>query len=218
MGGRGSSSSKGGGGGLKTVHTNGGSFGGDTQNFSNGLGFPNYKTGAEALGPQGKPMSMSFAATGANPHYDRSGTYSEFNDNCQRCVVANEARRRGYDVTAQPTYKGDTMPQPEKWNKAFENPNPIQMKSRTQVETTMISYGNGARAVMTFNWNNGYSGHAISVEFNQGKITYLDPQAGSKYIPTELYNSIEKGTITLTRVNNLKFSDDVKYAVTKDKW
>ena len=214
MGGRGSSS---GGGGLKTTHPDGSGSSGK-KNFSNGLGFPNYKTGDEALGKQGKPMSMTMATVGANPHYDKSGTYAEFNYNCQRCVVANEARRRGYDVTAQPTYKGDTMPHGENWNKAFVNPQPQSMSTRSQVETTMASYGNGARAVMTFGWKNGHDGHAITVEYNRGKITYLDPQLGSKYISSELYSQMSKNTITLTRVDNLKFSDDVKHAVTKDKW
>lgn len=213
MGGRGSSSS--GGGGLKTLTPGGG--GGSKQHFSNGLGFQNYKTGAEALGAQGKPMSMTAATMGANPHFSRD--YSEFSENCQRCVVANEARRRGYDVTAQPTYKNDTMPMGENWNKAFENPQPKVMATRRQVEVEMASYGNGARAVMTFGWKNSTSGHAISVEYNRGKITYLDPQVGGKYTASELYNSISKrGGITLTRVDNLKFSDNVKNAVTKDKW
>lgn len=213
MGGRGSSSS--GGGGLKTLRPGGGGGGGE-QHFSDGLGFPNYKTGAEALGSQGKSMSMTQATIGANPHYSRD--YSEFSENCQRCVVANEARRRGYDVTAQPTYKNDKMPKGENWNKAFENPQPKQMTSRRQVEVEMASYGNGARAVMTFGWKDSTSGHAISVEYNRGKITYLDPQVGGKYTASELYKSISKGQITLTRVDNLKFSDDVKHAVTKDKW
>lgn len=213
MGGRGSSSS--GGGGLKTISPGGGG-GGGKQHFSDGLGFPNYKTGADALGTQGKPMSMTQATTGTNPHYSRE--YSEFSENCQRCVVANEARRRGYDVTAQPTYKGDTMPNGENWNAAFENPQPKSMKSRSQVETEMASYGNGARAVMTFGWKGGRSGHAISVEYNKGKITYLDPQVGGKYVASELYKSISKGNVILTRVDNLKFSDNVKHAVTKDKW
>ncbi len=214
MGGRGASSS--GGGGLKTLTPSGGG-GGGKQHFSNGLGFENYETGAEALGVQGKTMSMTAAALGANPHYSRD--YSEFSENCQRCVVANEARRRGYDVTAQPTYKNDAMTMGENWNKAFENPQPKSMTSRRQVETEMASYGDGARAVMTFGWKNSSDGHAISVEYNRGKITYLDPQVGGKYVASTLYNSISKGRqITLTRVDNLKFSDDVKYAVTKDKW
>ncbi len=200
---------------MKTLTPGGG--GGSKQHFSNGLGFQNYKTGAEALGAQGKPMSMTAATMGANPHFSRD--YSEFSENCQRCVVANEARRRGYDVTAQPTYKNDTMPMGENWNKAFENPQPKVMATRRQVEVEMASYGNGARAVMTFGWKNSTSGHAISVEYNRGKITYLDPQVGGKYTASELYNSISKrGGITLTRVDNLKFSDNVKNAVTKDKW
>lgn len=213
MGGRGARS-----GGIKKLHAsgNGGSGG---SNFSNGLGFQNYRTGAEALGRQGKPMNIADAVNNANPHYDKTGMYSEFNENCQRCVVAYEARRRGYDVTAQPTYRGDTMSIDENWNKAFENPQPATVTSRAQVEVTMASYGSGARAVLSFDWKDGRSGHVINVEYNRGHITYLDPQVGGKYVGSELFSAISTtSNMKLTRVDNLNFSDGVKNAVTKDKW
>lgn len=219
MGGRGASSST-----LKTVHPGGGGGGGgDDLNFSNGLGFPNYETKEAALGTKGKPMGMAEAAINANPHYDRTGTFAEFTANCQRCVVANEARRRGYDVTAQPTYRGDRMPYGDNWSKAFENPtvnhiSGTKAQARRQVETQMASSGNGTRAVMTFVWQGERRGHAISLEYRNGKVHYLDPQLGGKYIASQLYDQINPRTVTLTRVDNLKFADETRFAVTKDKW
>ncbi len=55
-------------------------------------------------------MSVKDAYAGANPYYDDTGSHAEYNMNCQRCVVAYELRRRGYDVVALPTYQGDNLP------------------------------------------------------------------------------------------------------------
>ena len=52
---------------------------------------------------------MASAMLDTNPNYN--GDYKEFSENCQRVVVAYEARRRGYDVQAQPTFKGDELNQ-----------------------------------------------------------------------------------------------------------
>lgn len=63
----------------------------------------------EALGEKGAPRSVDTALKTVNPFYSRA--YSEYSENCQRCVVAYEMQRRGYDVEAQPTYQGDKWPQ-----------------------------------------------------------------------------------------------------------
>ena len=59
---------------------------------------------------RGKPMTFEEADGGnVNPNY-KTTTYDKDGDqyynNCQCCVIAYEARRRGYDVEAGP-YKGD---------------------------------------------------------------------------------------------------------------
>ena len=61
------------------------------------------------LGTQGRPMNMDKSLKGANPFYT-GGDQGDYSNNCQRCVIAYEARRRGYDVIAQPTYAGDKLP------------------------------------------------------------------------------------------------------------
>lgn len=53
---------------------------------------------------QGKPMTFEEAnEMRGNPHYAESEGYRV---NCQTCVVANELRRRGFDVEALPNTKG----------------------------------------------------------------------------------------------------------------
>ena len=94
FGGRGAS----GGGGGQLAFSNGKWSG----NVGNQIG-----TLKDALGTRGNPKSMASAMLDSNPNYN--GDYKEFSQNCQRVVVAYEARRRGYDVEAQPTFKGDNL-------------------------------------------------------------------------------------------------------------
>lgn len=224
MGGRGSGS-----GGLPTGHPGGGK---GKQNFSqNGVGFQNYDSLKDALGEKGRPMGEARAALKANPHW--SGEYSEFSENCQRCVVAYEARRRGYDVTAQPTYRGDTMGNVVhtsrdgadwgRWQGAFKNAQPEYAGGRTgkqaqaNFESKMRDYGDGARAVVGVQWRKG-GGHVLNAENHGGKIHYIDAQTGHKYIGRELFEAAKPREITVTRTDNLKFSERAKKMVTKDKW
>lgn len=96
----------------------GGTGGGEDDDKVIGPRIP--KTLSEALGEQGAPMSMAQASVGTNPHYNPS--FDAYSSNCQRCVLTYEARRRGYDVTALPTYKGDLLPNNGDFLKGLSNP------------------------------------------------------------------------------------------------
>lgn len=166
----------------------------------------------EALGEKGREMSMAAAAAGTNPHYDTS--YDAYSSNCQRAVLTYEARRRGYDVTALPTYKGDMLPYSKDYMKALSNPNTVSTgKSVRKIEAQMKSYGNGARAIITVNKSNG-NGHAFIAEYHSGKVSYIDPQTNSRY--TKL-NLSKVASSTVTRVDNQKFTEYAKNAFTRQK-
>lgn len=224
MGGRGAGSS------LRTVRLGGGSSGGGQ--FSKGLGFQNYDTLKDALGPKGKAISIKDSVEKANPHRDKSGEYKEFNENCQRCVVAYEARRRGYDVTAQPTYKGDTLSQAYavgdkrfgNWQGAFQNMKSENVSSnspqiaRRKLEKKMSAYGDGTRGIVSVVWKDGSGGHVFNVEQVKGKTLYIDAQVGAKYEAKNLYRNIQTDKVFFFRTDNLRFSDRAKKSITKDKW
>ena len=174
-------------------------------------------TAAEALGPQGKPMSVTSAVKDANPLYN---TGAEYQFNCQRCVIATEARMRGYDVQALPTYDGDSMPSHDAYLTNFENPQTSYIQhttasaNRNDVERQMAAMGNGARATMSFGWKGAYSGHVINVMQRNGKTKYFDGQDGTEVSPSHLFNAISNSSaISLTRVDNLAFSSTVNEAV-----
>ena len=205
---------------LPTVKPGGGGGNGNGK-WSNTPNVGQPDTLKEALGTKGKPMSVYEAVRGANPYYD--GSYKEFSENCQRAVIATEARMRGYNVTAQPTYKGDKLPNtayvnPKTgvssafWQGAFKGAKQEKTPTQASVESKMKEYGNGSRGILQVQWKGG-GGHALNVVNKGGKIQYIDGQIGAKYNGKELFSKIKSSRTQLTRTDNLKFSDRAKKSV-----
>lgn len=168
---------------------------------------------AEALGPKGRPMSVDKAVGGANPFYS-SG--AEYQFNCQRAVGATEARFRGYDVQALPTFDNDTMPANNNYLDMFKGGRQAMQtikgstanSTQNKVEAAMSQHGDGSRAFMAVKWSRGDSGHVINVVQRNGKTHYYDGQDGTRVNAKSLYNAISKSVgVRLTRVDNLDFSD-----------
>lgn len=227
MGGRGTSSFASGGG----RQTSG------SDKFSSGLGPTVGATLKEALGKKGNPIPIKEAYKDANPLFEatkREG-YAEYTKNCQRCIVAYELRRRGYDVVALPTYSNDNLPNVKSyrdkqgniqyrdvWTQAFQHAKVENVGSSrnsavvTNITNLMKSYGNGARAVVGVNWQGG-GGHVFSIENRGGKIIAIDAQIGKQAsLAQALSGSIPKDT-QVTRLDNLRVSDKARFSVTSKR-
>lgn len=116
-------------------------------------------------------VAEDIAAT--NPNF-KTGL-RKWTRNCQRCVPAYEMRRRGYDVVVKPrpaTNNDELALRP--WN-AWKNVRPIAYTDVSQIETTMASWGDGARAQVVCVWQGG-GGHTFIAEQQNGKTVFLDPQ------------------------------------------
>lgn len=148
-----------------------------------------------------------------NPHYDESKKYEQ---NCQRCVVAYEARRRGFDVTAKPASLAD---EPAKhashekgWANVFENgrdslcniygSTPDEIKGN--IDAVMKSCGNGTRAVIEI--HTGNSGHVFIAEHINGKTHYIDPQTSERDVEYIFELGISANRTKLLRTDNKKFT------------
>ena len=221
MGGRGAGS--GGGGGGKMAFSNG--------KWGNGLGFENHDSLREALGTRGAEKTMGDAMLGSNPHY--SGDFREFSENCQRVVVAYEARRRGYDVTAQATFPGDTLNQIAyndskagisrgRWMGAFQDAKPVNVSATGRgaeqqvirnIERQMGSYGEGSRGVVQIFYKGG-GGHVFNVEQRNGKTHFIEAQTGRVKDFAGTMRHVRPERVALVRTDNLKFSDRAKNFVT----
>ena len=139
--------------------------------------------------------------------------------NCQRCVVAHEARMRGYDVIARPSWgDDDTLRNSGQWLSAFDyNRDAFKVctgKTGEEViksaEGIMRSFGEGARAIVVFKWDK-INGHVIAAQCqNHGIVNFGDPQWGERFAAYKLKSADIEGGIVLLRVDNLKFTDVVK--------
>lgn len=221
MGGRGSA--------FNFTIPNGG--GGGSQAFALSERLP--ETVKQAIGTKGKAKSVADALKNVNPFYSRA--YSEYSENCQRCVVAYELRRRGYDVEAQPTYQGDTWPQVipvngqrfGRWRGAFRGAKTENVGARgnnakaearvlDNLKNKMKEWGPGARAVVNIQYRGRGNGHVFNVENQGGQVSFVDAQSGNRYNTGSMKNLlhvVETGTVGLTRTDNLRISDRAKNLV-----
>ncbi len=143
--------------------------------------------------------------------------------NCQRCVVAHEARMRGYDVIARLSWGSeDPMPKVVNWLNIFEETGRAIYKCEGEkleeiekdIAAQMTEWGKGSRAFVWFQWENPFhqdrDGHVIVTHLNEnGFVQYGDPQTG-KIGAIRCLSGAKLGSVKLMRVDNLKFTDEVK--------
>ena len=195
-----------------------------TGRWSGSLGGVVPDTLAEAIGTRGEPNSIAEAVVATNPHH--SFSYREYSENCQRCVVAYELNRRGYDVTALPTYRGDTLNRVAyfnpstgtfegRWKGAFRNAKTENVGSATpggvmsNIERRMRSYGDGSRAVVQVFYKSG-GGHVFNVENQGGRVVYVEAQTGRMREAARTFGSVRTNQVNLVRTDNLRISERAK--------
>lgn len=193
------------------------------------LGFANHETLKEAIGTRGAALAPDEAMKGANPHY--SVNFAEYSENCQRAVVAYELRRRGYTVTAQPTYKGDTLgysvPHVNKdggrnglWMGAFQGAKTqtigasTRKKTIANIEAAMSGFGSGSRAIVRVQWSGNNGGHVFNAEREGSKTVYRDAQTGRKVNISHYMDMARPSKTQIVRTDNLRISERAKKSVT----
>lgn len=199
-------------------------------NWSNGIGTKVADTLREALGRKRAPIDMTSAYKDANPNYDASGTYREYTENCQRCVVAYELRRRGYDVTALPTYSGDTMPQARmignrkfgRWQGAFKGARPINVGAKnpngvvSNIRNKMQEFEDGSRGVVSITYKGKRYGHVFNVEQRKGTTYFVDAQSGDRIRAKNFFAITKTAEVNLVRTDSLRVSERAKNLVTSE--
>lgn len=183
----------------------------------NPLGDPKSIAGAD----RGEPMSREEADGGnANPNFNQGGGYMT---NCQTCVVAYEARLRGFDVQAKPNDRtGKTAELSRNTNDAWIDPatgkavEPFKYSQNqgAEIPTTAKQcrkwlndkVQDGARYTFSFGWKGrGNTGHIISVDKDsRGHLRMYDPQNG------KTLNSKEVDTL-LGRIRYTRTIAGIKY-------
>lgn len=165
-----------------------------------------------------------------NVNYGKGRQYSV---NCQSCVVANELRRRGFDVTAHGNYKKGDIPEKlsMQTNLAWIDPNTGEMPKKQKAGGMYIDGYNiktktfarmlkefdeltkeAGRYHIDFGWKKSRSGHIITAErMEDGSIRVYDPQTGEVISNFRKYADriAPKYGINVLKVDNLLINTDI---------
>lgn len=179
---------------------------------------------------------IASCAAAVNRNYGAKGAGDMWAANCQRCVVAYEMRRRGYDVVAKPRPvdgNGDRYPDDSvadrrsgrSYADAFVDGQGRARSAKwfdetpgddlvAAVEREMSGYGVGSRAFLTVNDPaNPSNGHVFVIECTDEGVRYVDPQCGKVIGDAYLRDCYSKaGSVfspSLLRVDDLQPTDIV---------
>lgn len=164
-----------------------------------------------------------------------SKEYDWYTSNCQRCIIAYEMRRRGYNVEANKyNNRGDEIYNTDRsLTRAFldynemhtkryaTQPNGEKYPSRgaliRSMANDMKSEGEGARFVLSWDWKNCRYGHTVNAEVTNGEVIIYDAQINKTYTAKDLIDrkDLRATTLTCTRVDNLTLSNRLEDLV---KW
>jgi len=176
---------------------------------------------------KGEPMGKTEADTSnANPRFlMESGSQT----NCQTCVVAYEARRRGYDVEATLNKRNSFNERiSQDWRSPFyevETGLPIRAKTlegntpQKAEKWLMDNTRPGERYVMSLEWKDG-GGHVVNVERDASGVHVIDAQSGLNGSAKDYMKLIKlrgREPPELLRVDNAGFNPDICDRILKPK-
>lgn len=196
----------------------------------NGLNDPKTIGGVKA----GEPMSHNEADdSNANPNYAKSTGYQV---NCQSCVVAYEARLRGYDVTAKANTRANQSAQylSHMTHHAWIDPatgkypdltrnDPTKVKNAKQTRQWLEeTVQTGERYTFSHGWaGRGNTGHIVNLDRDsKGNLRITDAQCGKTYTGDSLDGYLSRtksvtsvygtklGRLGLLRVDNLQINPE----------
>lgn len=135
--------------------------------------------------------TASEALRGANPRYNDDPQYRV---NCTNAVTSYELRRRGYDVEAAPLEAGRTGRTVQEFMDAWggdaryvaDNP---AIDRQDLVDRIRAEWPDGGRGFVMVQYGSGLrrGGHIFSVEYQNGKVHWIDPQTGQAFNESDNY-------------------------------
>ncbi len=157
-----------------------------------------------------KPLGID----GVNPRFGEDRRYQT---NCQRCVVVNEARERGYDVSALPddgNWDGVRF-----WEDFYDPRNSVRVCAngrmfRRDLERKAAKDPDGSRYVVRIRLKSTGGGHFFSAYKTKNGIVYKDPQDTRRNAADHFLDAGGRpGDSWFMRVDNRMFAQDAKDAI-----
>ena len=162
-----------------------------------------------------KDLSIISDIKATNPGFS-SHTF-EYMENCQRCVAAYEARRRGFNVIAKPRILSRTDPLPYMtnplgWPAVYKDHKLESCGADTgklakeKIEALMKSYGDKSRAIVKVDWLMQNKGHLFIAENQNDIIYFVDPQTGSLDVAW-YFSYINPKSVFIMRTDQTPFTE-----------
>lgn len=182
-----------------------------------------YKLNKSLSEPMDDAQIMSKVVKDINKDYPGFGT----KQNCRRCTLAYEMRRRGYDVTATKTTNArgqhgaglkkaaNTKTGRFDWGENYIFPNgPANFKDKSAAPNALFKAlskePNGSRGEVSIAWAMG-GGHSIAYEIVKGKPMIIDTQSGKRIKNADDWNAQYKlttGAVYTSRLDNKPLNND----------
>lgn len=175
-------------------------------------------------------INVETVAKSVNPKIDQDIDFRAYSQNCANCVVATEARFRGYDVIAKGrdfsrdsniySFYYDNRQGHGSWTDSFKNMKgePIEVKRKNQIASAiadkMQEYGEGSRAVIFVQWDGKTVGHYFNVMNEKGKTIFFDSQDGKIGKEAEDYfMSVKPSKTRIWRTDDKEMTDFIRKVV-----
>ncbi|MFR0558078.1 toxin glutamine deamidase domain-containing protein [Pseudoscardovia radai] len=148
--------------------------------------------------------SLKACLEGTNPRFDEG---PEWQNNCQRCVVAYRMRRLGYAVQAtacEVTANGQLSLWDwgvRHWREAFKGMREVPCAGRDEAEAVAKSWGDGGCGVVYVTWSKTGDGHVFIAENIKGVVHFMDPQTGN-YNVERYFSRAAPGMTTIMRIDD----------------
>lgn len=178
------------------------------------------------IGKKGTPISVADALKGTNPNLTQKGDFSrKWTHNCQRCVWAFEAQRRGYDVeararTSNNNYASMDQRLKESFLNVATNLKPklvgswLSTPKAKDLTAQILAYGEGTRGMIIGVRGSG-GGHVFNWEVENGKVKFYDGQTGTSGMTPGQITAKYKGAIYTERLDDKTFTENIKKFVKK---
>ena len=151
--------------------------------------------------------SLKACLEGTNPHFDDG---PEWQNNCQRCVVAYRMRRLGYavqatacEVTAEGT-PSSTDWGILHWREAFKGAKEILCAGKSEATAIAEQWGDGGCGFVYVDWGDGH-GHAFIAENIKGVVHFMDPQTGD-FDVSRYFGKAVPGRTSIMRIDGCEMN------------
>lgn len=169
---------------------------------------------------ESKTIDENVAAT--NPGYKAGKGELPYKRNCQRCVIAYEMRRRGYDVIAKPAVvdkNGNLSPKDPiytNWRKAFKDTVFLRCEGNDGGKEEAIrrlgQWGDGAVAIIHVQWKSKYRAHVFIAEQIDSKVRFIDPQTGKMNCEDYFTDAVNNVTM-IARIDGKEPTEWIEYCI-----